>query len=412
MAQRAVGLAQVPATEFSIDWLDPEDAQRTWVWDGQHNPYPLTPLSIEFTERIFLRTGDAFGQGPHERVGSIWPHGYLYRMMPGRPGGAATGDRAAAARRRLVAREGRDILRIWRRDHLPQVRATCRALREQDYASMPLGSLASRIDGLIHSGAGAFAHTLRVAFPMFECSRPFLDFCAQEFGDEGERMAASMMQGFANESSAAELALWEVAEIARARPTVARAITRGEIGELPDSLHGVRGKVAFMEALERYLDRYGWRSDLWFELSLPTWREDPRPALRSLRRYVAGATPNPRESHARAARQRGQTVRRARARLKRSRRKLDRFERLLRTAQQHVPLSEERALWQLTVAGSLRARARRSARSSCGLRHSTKPATCSICTSRRSESWPRARAARTGGAWWRRAARSASARWP
>lgn len=354
MAQQTLSAADKRATEFTIDWPDAEASRRTWVWDSMHHPYPLTPLSIEFTERIYLRMGGFGVDTPVPQMASIWPHGYLYRLMGGGAGAAAAPGQAARARQRAIAQQAQHLRAIWRRDYLPPMRVTLDAIRRTDYESMSVAELAARIDGLLDSAADAFAQTLRITPAMFECSRPFLDLCTREFGDEGESQAALMMQGFANESSAVEIALWELAERARRQPAVARAIHEQRFEGLLDTPR-VRGGASFMEALQQYLDRYGRRPDFWFELSQPTWREQPRLALRALRRYLTADAPNPRDTHARSARRRGQAVRRARSLLRANPRTLDRFNRLLRTAQQHVPVSEERALWQLTTAGHLRA---------------------------------------------------------
>ena len=114
------------------------------------------------------------------------------------------------------------------------------------------------------------------------------------------------------------------------------------------------GGAQFVEAFRRYLGRYGWRPEFWFELSLPALREDPRRALRSVRRYLMQTDDSPRRALARSADRRRRTTAKMRRRLRGDPEELARFEVLLKNSRQYVPVREGRALWQLSAAGCLR----------------------------------------------------------
>ena len=54
-------------------------------------------------------------------------------------------------------------------------------------------------------------------------------------------------------------------------------------------------------AVRRYLDKFGWRSAMWFELTNPTWVEDATPLFALIQRYFADPAVDPRLANARAA---------------------------------------------------------------------------------------------------------------
>ena len=53
------------ARDFPVEWRDPEDAERTWFWDSEHFPHPLTPLSIDVGEVWIQATNDSLGFSPN-----------------------------------------------------------------------------------------------------------------------------------------------------------------------------------------------------------------------------------------------------------------------------------------------------------------------------------------------------------
>ena len=102
---------------------------------------------------------------------------------------------------------------------------------------------------------------------MFAASEPLVNFCKEEFDADGESMAAVMMEGFANESSASDRGLWDLARSIAGRPPAVQTLGAGSADEVFANLAQVDGGAELVVAFHRYLDRYGWRPDVWFELS-------------------------------------------------------------------------------------------------------------------------------------------------
>ena len=343
-----------PPRNFPVAWQDPEDGQRIWFWDSEHFAYPLTPLSIDLAEIWFQETAVATGSDPNERR-RVYPHGFGYSLMSPPPDPSAYPDPGEVKRNERTARKSLKIRQLWRDEYLPPIRAACRELQQLDYASMTLSELASRLEGFAESTGRGFGLTMVPTGPQFQCSQPLLEFCENEFGAEGKSMSTVMIQGYATAASASDTELWRLAKQAASEPSLGQTLLGHNSDELVDVLPNVEGGDRFMEALSQHLDRHGWRPDVWFELSLPTGRDDPEPAVKQIQRYLAGEDDDPQKAVARSARRRRQMVRQVRSRLKDHPEKLDKFNSLLATASQFTPVSEGRAFWQLTLTGSLRA---------------------------------------------------------
>ena len=343
--------------DFPVEWPEPADEQLTWVRDAAHHPYPLTPLTVGFTRRVFegraLRQDEAWMVGfpAAAHVRTVYPQGFVYRLAA-QP---ANQDPSMQEYQRRVVEMAPRIWHIWKRELEPTIRATCEQLKGDDYASISVPQLASHLQDCMDRAAGAHGLTFVAASPMSVCWRRLIDLCRVEFVGDGERIAAVLSQGFANESSASDIGLWRLALKADSLPKGDQLCGECPADELLARLLDVEGGPAWLETFNQYLDRYGWRADTWDELSMPTWKDSPVYALRIIQRYLAaGRDADPRAALARSARRRRRTARRIASSLAAQPEKLARFQSALNMARQYVPVSEGRAFWQLTLAGSLR----------------------------------------------------------
>jgi pyruvate,water dikinase len=101
-----------------------------------------------------------------------------------------------------------------------------------------------------------------------------------------------------------------------------------------------------------FLDAYGWRADEWCLVHKPTWAEQPEVALALVARYLSDPEHSPANARRRAIEKRVEATAEIEARLPEESR--SRFREMLDAALAHVPLSEDRALWQLIAIGSAR----------------------------------------------------------
>lgn len=329
-------------TDFPIAWRQAEDAEALWVWDGMHCPRSYSPLSIDFSESMFRNLAAIEGREdrPEDR---FYPNGYLYTRQNLANLQAPPTDRVEKSLR---------VRRDWQRSFLPRVRSGAVAVRTAAYDQMSDAEARQGLVRALEKSGYAFGLTLAVVGPMFSCAEQLIEFCEEELGSDGAQLAAAMMQGYSNASAKAGAALWQVAMQARERGLEAELLRRSD-DEALAAVASHQGGLAFVAAFDAYLERFGWRSPEWFELSLPTWREDPRPALQAIRQYLSGEAESPLAALARAARGRKAALRESLSRLKDSD-KRDELRRLYGIASQFVPVSESRAMWQLSLGGGLR----------------------------------------------------------
>lgn len=317
--------------DFKVTWGDPADAELPWIWDEMHTPRPLTPMAQLLGESSSWQTF-----GARQAVVNGYP--FMERPVGG---GFPAPERSE--------RGGRTASQIWREFYEPRVRGLFQAIRWRDYAAMSTPALAGLLDQLVDDyGRGQHYTMVPLFLLMLEANR-FIEFCEEQFGDDGETLAATMLQGVANESAEAGEGLAALAAMAAQSAELAAAIR----DERYDDIERCAGGQQFMAGLTAYLDSYGWRAESWGVLDRPTWAEDPSVPLELIGRYLADPGNSPCVAYKRAARQRAEAIVDARGRLP-NRVLRGRFDELLGVAETYVPVREERAFWQLTISGVIR----------------------------------------------------------
>ena len=311
---------------FEVTWHDPEDARSIWAIDRIHFASPLAPLGEDFYAVI---VGVGWG------ARTAFANGYLFIKDFGPPPTPAEVLEIGARR-------------IWHEKYLPLVREGCAAIRTPDYDAMSAPKLAAALPEIFQQSADAFRYPTVIASTFMMPALLMAAFCERELGEDGPVLAATLLQGFANESSAAGAGLSELAVFAAGHPGLANALRTGETGQLERH----EGGPEFLAKFNHYLDLYGWRASEWCRFDLPTWAEDPTTPLRLIARYLADPEHSPETAHERAVRMRAEANTTIEKRLSPVARA--EFQTLLDAAFEHVPISEERALWQLISIGSAR----------------------------------------------------------
>ena len=312
--------------DFGVTWADPADAQLPWLFDPMHLPAPVCQLLGDFWERMVSKYLGA-------RMAYV--NGYAYSTpptpMPPSP--------------EILAR---GVFDVWTNDYLPRVTDICGRLRAGNYDAMSLTELGDAIDRIMADAVSGFGYTMKPIAAFMGPTFGFVEFLQTELGPDGPQLAATLLQGFENGTAAAGAGLSQMAEAAAKRPAVADALRQGRF----DSLEAVEGGADFMAQFRSYLETYGWRVDSWGFLERPTWAENPRLPLTLIGHYINDSERSPAAAHRRAVEQREGAARDVEARL--SADKLPQFRAILAASQNHVPISEGRALWQLITVGSLR----------------------------------------------------------
>jgi pyruvate,water dikinase len=312
--------------DFQVVWQDPADANLTWIFDQMHFPRPLSPTAGELVKGLY----EQYMNGRATYVnGYLFVHG----LNPPPP----TPD--------ILERGAADV---WNKVHQPFMQAAAQRLIETDYGRMKLSELGDAMPGILQESIDTYSHSMVVITGFMGPTFGFVQFLSDELGPDGPQLAASLLQGYENGSAAAGASLGGLAESAARLPAVAEALRQGNY----DAIEGVEGGAAFMDEFRDFLKAYGWRLESWGTVHEPTWAENPRVPLMLIGRYLHDPSRSPAAAISRAIALREQTVREVETKL--SPDKLPQFRAMLQACQNHVPVSEGRALWQLITGGSLR----------------------------------------------------------
>ena len=150
---------------------------------------------------------------------------------------------------RRVVEMASSIRRVWKREWEPQIRAACHWLQRDDYLSMDLPQLTTYLEHCMGVAAGAYGLTFLSATSMFACGEPLRALCMKEFGGDGEKTFVTLTEGFSNESTASDMALWQLARTAGLLPEVAAAFQKTNTEQLLGVLHKVHGGEEFLREI-------------------------------------------------------------------------------------------------------------------------------------------------------------------
>ena len=311
--------------DFRVEWMDPEDATYSWLLDDAHYCHPMPLLTQEVFAAIMGRVG--------RRTAYLNGYAFALNRGPTMPGPEL---------------EGRDVFEVWRNEYRRRVVDACAAIRNADYETQSGGELAAGLEALFAHVAETHYLTMSVVQGFLAPTMRLIEFCHAELGEEGGTLAATILQGEANETSTAGAALSDLAATARGLPEVAQRLRDGRL----DRLSEAEGGSVFLRQLQEYLHAYGRRAETWAVMHVPTWSEDPTVPLRLVARYLDDPTHDPAAAMERASGQREEALAEVEKRL--SADKIAHFRELVQASRAHVPMSEERTFCQLLIWGSLR----------------------------------------------------------
>ena len=327
--------------DFPVQWPDPAMEALHWTWDQVHHPHPKTPLTATFEAaassegmtrgfqalampvnlRIFVANGYWFDSMEFLEETTSFPPPWWPRVEQ-------------EFLRRLPV-----LTQTWEQEYLPEVQAANQRLLDFDYAAAAMPDLLAFIDETGRLRARAWDLHMQTVIPVMGAASRFAEVYEQVLGKPEGNEPYLMLQGYENLTVESGKALWQISRRALAEPAVARLLADTPVDLLPEELQRSPQGRAFWEEFQRYLDRFGWRSDA-FELADPAWVEDPAIPLNTLQDYLQApddADPTLREQRCREERER--LVQEAMARLDGQEGKPI-FEMLLGLAQQYLPIQE------------------------------------------------------------------------
>jgi pyruvate,water dikinase len=284
--------AEVP---FPVTWHNAGDADRSWRWDAEHSPFPVTPFSQEFSRGMggpVVAIEALGGEAPGAQSPPPLANGYRY----GRERGGAFMSQSPAYLENM-ARMAPRVDELWERGWRTEIEAWGREVSEADYASLSTPELVERIKSFLPAMGNHMVLMFKAAHLVNYSRSPLLEFCAESLGrQEADDLVTTLLQGWPSDSVASGAALWDVARHLRASPELLRYVDGNR--EDFDGVAAMAGGTEFAAEFTAWLERYGHRNGSFVDLAEPTLYEEPHRAVRLLLEYVN--SPDPRESQKKA----------------------------------------------------------------------------------------------------------------
>lgn len=269
-------------------FADPADAALFWQQDAMHFPDPLAPMEAAMLERTL---GPGFGYGartydaPIARVEIRTLAGYQYQAMVPMIGTpeemAAQGALAEAAIRSVLGR----LDELWSDEVLPEIRDHLGFWDSFHLEGATRAALAAHL-------AETWVRLRRVwelhfvtVLPAYIAISEFDEMYRGLFPDAAALDSYRLLEGLPNMTVEVGQELWRLSRRALAGGEVRDVLVSRDAADVPAALYATSAGRAFLADLEAYVDRYGRRADKWTLLA-PSWTEDPRPVIESLRDFV------------------------------------------------------------------------------------------------------------------------------
>ncbi len=249
-------------------------------------------------------------------------------------------DQLMASVGQLLARFG-SPLGFWRDYCEPRARQAVADL-EGPLRGVPLSAVAATY------GYG-MALTFTSIIPIFATAMPLRLLLEQHFGPEGALLADEATQGGINASQAVDAQLVTLGALARSLPEVRRILANEDGSVRLAALRSEPTAQSFLAQFDALIAEHASRSFGW-ELLLPTWGEDPAAVLAMVAAHVRAEPSGGVAESSTALRDAARA--RVNARLTGSDRA--QFDQLVHVLEGLVPIREDRAYWQMRLAGSVR----------------------------------------------------------
>lgn len=329
-------------SDFPIDWHALVIEGPPYRHDPMHRPFPVCPLQSSLECPAFAQgyaeALRSFGL-PVLTVEEIYPNYYQYRrIVMEEPGDDAEAGRISARVEASVRAAVERQMERWQVDHFPRLRDLTDRLSSTDLRNAPQEAIGGLFGELHAMQREIWTIHFQVALPILVSMQLFTELYTDLFGGS-EADAQELLAGGVSESLNAAFGLSDLAAVARDH-ALESVIIETPADQLVDRLEATSGGRVFIEALQRYLSRYGYRQELG-SFIMPTWLEEPAYALAAVRTYMTTGS-DPRTEHQRVARAAEAAVARSRAALEGYPQPIrDAFEGMLRNARDGAFLQEE-----------------------------------------------------------------------
>jgi pyruvate,water dikinase len=325
-----------PVSTFPVEWSAFHVTGQPFTLDSADSPAPTVPLEATCAPWI----SDAFADGfrehgiPMRAQETIYLNHYSFsRVVIDEP----TPEQVAA-----IEQVVRDVIAVqmerWLGEFRPRAETLIADLKAFDADSSALEELPAHLDAMDAAQTELWAIHFRIVVGMLLSMQGFGEFYADVF-EAPEQDAYALLAGGVTESMKASFGVADLAERARSLGLDTVILQTPDDGVMA-ALAEAPGGATLLTELDAYLERYGYRQDL-YRMTSPTWLERPERALAHVRASLRGGI-DARAHQARVAREAESAADRSRDSLATYPQQVrDQFEALLAVARQGAFLEEE-----------------------------------------------------------------------
>jgi phosphohistidine swiveling domain-containing protein len=332
---------------FSVHWQNSDDAALFWVLDRMHFPDPISPLddtifidSYEHGLNVAAQTYELPIRFHLRRINTYFYQAIVPAPVPPEEM-AAQGERSEAKLSAVLAELGN----LWTTDWLPEVQRHLAYWDAFDLTGASMPALRAHLDETVSRSNRIWDIHILAILPSYLVMSMFDELYRDLFGNESAFDAYKLLQGFDNKTLETGRALWQLGRQALRVPEVRAILEERAARDVIPALEQSGAGRAFLADLRAYLEEYGHRADKW-EMISPRWIEDPTPVIKNLKDYITQPERDPLTELASLAAEREQALAAVRERLRSYPRPLiDRFEFLLKAAQEANVLTEDHGFW-------------------------------------------------------------------
>lgn len=229
---------------------------------------------------------------------------------------------------------------IWTGTYLPEIQALLAELSSVERGSLSTDEVIAHWERTLEVARRLFEIHFLIINPAYLAVSEFDEFYRSVFPTTDPHESYRLLQGHPNKTVETGIALWELSRRALANPDVHRFLTQDIDG---DPMHAVEAlDPAFAADLREYLAAYGERGDKW-DVSYPSWIEDPSPVFKNLKEYLQQEQ-HPASQLEQAAAERERLIEVARARIDDPEQR-GAFEFLLKAGAEGIAITEDHGFW-------------------------------------------------------------------
>ena len=331
------------ADDFPIAWLDGDDAELTWEWDDMHMPIAVTPLSGDYN----ILMGDGFAYG-YERLSvsyrvltRIWNCYTYFAARNDYPEAerATADERYTEARRAVIP-----FADAYWRQAVVELSAIYEWVAARPVETASSVELAETWDDVWRRIGRAWAiHFYAIRGP-YQVLDDLADLYESVVAGAAPGEALGLIGGGIHELHDVERGLERLAAMAAESMAVERLVRQP--GVTLEELAALDAADAFVAALRVFLVEHGHLGQMYDDLALPSWIEEPGLLLGEIAKRIEHSMPVDAETRRLHLAAQAETLAaKARLALAGDPERLARFEDLLVEARRIGPLTEVHNYW-------------------------------------------------------------------